>query len=191
MAAQNTGRADRYFSELDEYDDNGVKKALEDRQKLAEILGVDRDEIDSMTSSERRQASIAAKGPLAAIVGVADAMSAQAKLQGMSTSAIEDMASFYTDKDRNPYAKLDPESRFFFGNDWPQYYIEARSYLVGLVPEENREAFAAELDGLTYKKVFNETILPRSLGEHGMEVSAARSAAGEPNAYDSLRYEEH
>lgn len=188
LAAQNTGRADRYFSELSDYDDSGVKKALEDREKLAELMNVDRDVIDAMTPSERRQASIDAKGPIAAIVGIADAMSAQAKLKGMSDAAIEDMASFYTDKDRNPYAKLDPESQFFFGKDWPEYYKEVRAYLISLVPEESRHALAADFDALTYQRVFNETVLPHTLGEHGMDVATTRHQDGKQNAYDTLSY---
>lgn len=176
IAAQNTGRADRYFSDLDHYDEKGVKKALEDREKLAELIRVDRNVIDAMTPDERRWASIDGKGTLAAIVGFGDAMSSQAKLQGLSVSAIESQAGFYTDADRNPYAKTDSESVFFFGEDWPGYYKQDRAYLISKIPKENQAAFAAELDKLNYQRVFNDVVLPQTVG------------ANNPKAIEKLRY---
>ena len=191
IAAKNTGRADRYFSNLDRYDDKGIKKAYEDWEKLAAQLGVDRDDIEAMTPNERRDASIDAKGLIATSVGFNDAMSAQAKLRGYSDEVISDTATFYTDTDRNPYAKTDPESRFFFGEDWPGYYKRARVKFIELVAEDLRPAFIQELDSITYQTVFNETILPGVLGKATMQRAAELHAAGEPNIYDTLRYPEN
>ena len=185
LAAQNTGRSDRFFSELDEYEGDAVKKAIQDRENLAQLLGIDRDGVDAMTATERRRASIETKGRLAALVGISDALAAQFRFRGMTEENIDAMSAHYLTY------KKDPESVAFFGKDWPEYYKEVRNYLIDQVPEGNRPAFITELDGLNERTIFNETILPEILGDHAMGVSARKHAAGEPNAYDRLRYPEH
>jgi hypothetical protein len=170
LAAQNTGRSDRFFSELEDYDDNAKPKAMEDRDALATLLGIPREAIDHMTPTERRHASIEAKGRAAAIVGIADALAAQFRFKGMSEQNIDAMAEHYLTY------KKDPESVQFFGKDWREYYKEVRRYLTQQVPEENRPALEAELDSLTHEIIFNETVLPSTLGSNNK------------NAYNRLRY---
>jgi len=197
LAAQNTGRSDRFYSSDATYEavvDNAVKsgsihesekgdflesllkKASFQRDALGELLHEPSEVIDAMTPDERRRASIEAKGMLAALVGFSDAMAAQFKLQGLSEASIDGMTKYYLSR------KKDPESVAFFGEDWPEYYKAVRRYLINQVPEPHRDAFAAELDSLTHEQVFNETVLPEVLGTHAMQES------GESTAYDKLKY---
>ena len=185
LAAQNTGRSDRFFSDLDDYSGDAVKKAIEDRERLASLIGVDREVVDAMSPAERRRASIEAKGPVAAIVGIADAVAAQFKFKGVSDAQLSAMAEYYKSR------KTDPESQHFFGQDWPEYYKEVRRYLIDLVPEEKRAIFEADLDSLTYHDIFNDTVLPHTLGEHAMDQAAIKHETGEENIYDTLKYPEH
>lgn len=182
MAAQNTGRTDRFFGELDEYSDSAVKKALEDRESLARLLNVDRDIVDAMSPQERRRSSIEAKGRLAAVVAIADALAAQFRFQGMSDASIDAMSAHYLTY------KKDPESVAFFSKDWPEYYKEVRKYLVSLVPPENQAALAADFENLTQQDIYNETVLPNVLGETTKQRSEQQRAHGESNVYDQLRY---
>lgn len=184
LAAQNTGRSDRFFSDLDDYTDSTVKKALQDREALANLLGVDRDAVDTMTPGQRRRASIEAKGRVAALIGISDALAAQFKFQGITDAQIDNMSQYYLSY------KKDPESVAFFGRDWPEYYKEVRRYLIDQVPEANREALEADLAAMTHEQVFNETVLPLVLGPSLIQRSRARHVAGQPNTYDKLRYPE-
>jgi len=161
MAAQNTGRSDRFFSDPHEYGDKTQDKALEDRHALASLMGVDVEIVNSMTPDERRANSIALKGLLAAIIGGSDAMAKQFRFQGMTEVAIDAMSEHYLSY------KTDPESKIFFHIDWPAYYKKNRQYLISQVPENNRVAFTAELDALTHETIFNETVLPSVLGKIG------------------------
>lgn len=170
LAAQNTGRGDRFFGELLDYDDQTRPKAMEDRGALATLIGKEREDIDRMTPMQRRRTSIEAKGRMAAIVGIADALAAQFRFKGMREKDIDDMASYYLTY------KTDPESVKFFGNDWPEYYKEIRRYLIEQVPVQNRPAIEAELDALTHERIFNETVLPSTLGLNNSK------------AYDKLVY---
>lgn len=172
VAAQNTGRNDRFFDHLDQYTIGSLEKALQDRQTLADQMGLTIDEVDDMTPAERRIASITYKGLLAAIVGGSDAMAKQFRFQGMTDSAIDTMSAHYLTY------KTDPESVAFFGNDWPEYYKLNRQYLISQVPEEGRGAFTAELDALTHEEIFNQTVLPSVLGTTGKNTMA----------YERLRY---
>lgn len=197
LAAQNTGRSDRFYSSEATYEkvvDNAVrngsiqdyergdvlesllKKASLQRDALGELLHEPYEAVEAMSPAERRQASIEAKGMLAALVGFSDAMAAQFKLQGLSEASIDGMTKYYLSR------KKDPESVAFFGEDWPEYYKAVRRYLINQVPESHRDAFAAELDGLTHERVFNETVLPEVLGAHAMQREA------ESTAYDKLKY---
>ncbi|CAN5423636.1 hypothetical protein BH09PAT4_BH09PAT4_02930 [soil metagenome] len=182
LAAQNTGRGDRFFSELEDYSGDAVKKAIEDRESLARLMDVDRDVVDAMSPNERRRASIEAKGELAALVGIADAMAAQFKFQGMSEASIDKMAGYYKGR------KTDPESQHFFGQDWPEYYKQVRQYLIEQVPQANRAAFVEDLDHLTHTQIFNETVLPEVLGESTMKRASAQ--ADSDSVYELLRYPE-
>jgi hypothetical protein len=182
LAAQNTGRSDRFFSELENYTDHAVKKALQDREALAELLQCDRSVIDAMTPQQRRRASIEAKGPVAALVGIADALAAQFKFRGITEQKIDAMSAHYLTY------KTDPESVAFFGQDWPAYYKEVRRYLIDLVPQENRLAFIQELDVLTHEQIYNETVLPAVLGPHALMHAAKLRAAGKPTVVDRLTY---
>lgn len=166
LAAQNTGRTDRFFD--DQYSVDSMPKALKDREMLANQLGVSVDEVDSMTPDDRRLASITYKGLLATLVGGSDAMAAQFKFRGMTEAAIDAMSAYYLSY------KKDPESTVFFGRDWPAYYKINRQYLISQVPEENRAAFEAELDALTHEKIFNDTVLPSVLGKTGNEKALNR-----------------
>jgi len=172
LMAQNTGRNDRFFSDLEDYDEGSVKKALEDREALAQLLGVDRDVVDAMTPTERRRASIEAKGVAAAIVGISDALAAQFKFQGITDERIDATAAYYLSY------KTDPESVAFFGRDWPEYYKEVRRYLVDQVPAENRAAFEQALNQVTHERIFNETVLPAVLGS---SAAAQQSALRYPD----------
>lgn len=183
LAAQNTGRSDRFFSELDDYSDDAVKKALEDRQALANLLSIDRDEIDTMSPSERRRASIEAKGRLAALVGISDAMAAQFRFQGFSENDIDSMSKHYLTY------KTDPESVAFFGQDWPEYYKEVRRYLIAQVPAKNRAELEKELDDLDHETVFNDTVLPEVLGKIAMARVSQQARNGERTIYDRLKYD--
>jgi serine/threonine protein phosphatase PrpC len=182
VAAQNTGRSDRFYSEYKEYDDDMIKKAIKQRESLAQQIGVSIEEVDAMSPTERRRASIEAKGPLAALVGFSDAMAAQFKLQGLSESAIERMKAYYLSR------KKDSESVAFFSNDWPEYYKQVRQYLIDQVPEANRPAFTAELDSLSHERVFNETVLPQVLGDYTVRHANDMHEAGESSIMDRLRY---
>jgi hypothetical protein len=182
LTAQNTGRSDRFFSDLGDYGGDAVKKALEDREGLARLLGVDRDVVDAMKPTERRRASIEAKGLAPALVGISDALAAQFKFQGISEADIDARSSRYSTY------KRDAESVSFFGRDWPEYYKEVRRYLIDRVPGGNREAFRLELDTLTHETIFNETVLPEVLGPETMRRVADLHAAGKPSIYDRLRY---
>ncbi len=205
LAAQNTGRSDRFYSSeatyekvvddavkngsIQEYERGEVlesllKKASLQRDALGELLHVSSDVIETMTPDERRQASIEAKGMLAALVGFSDAMAAQFKLQGLSEASIDRTTNYYLSR------KKDPESVAFFGEDWPEYYKAVRRYLINQVPELQRDAFAAELDSLTHERVFNETVLPEVLGTHSMQIAQERRQADEPNTYDTLKYQD-
>lgn len=168
LAAQNTGRTDRFFDYLDEYSVSLISKALKDRETLAHQLGISTDEVDDMTPDGRRMASITYKGLLAALVSGSDAMAAQFKFQGMTEAAIDAMSAYYLSY------KTDPESATFFGQDWPAYYKINRTYLISQVPEENRAAFEAELNALTHEKIFNDTVLPSVLGITGNEAARKR-----------------
>lgn len=197
LAAQNTGRSDRFYSSdatyekvVDDAVKNGsilesekgevleslLKKASLQRDALGELLHEPSEVIEAMTPEERRQASIEAKGMLAALVGFSDAMAAQFRLQGLSEASIDRMTKYYLSR------KKDPESVAFFGQDWPEYYKAVRRYLISQVPESHRDAFTAELDNLTHERVFNETVLPEVLGTHTMQHEA------ESTAYDKLKY---
>jgi len=198
LAAQNTGRSDRFYSSESTYEkvvDDAVrsgsilesekgevlesllKKASLQRDALGELLHEPSEVIEAMSPAERRNASIEAKGMLAALVGFSDAMAAQFKLQGLSEASIDDMKNYYLSR------KKDPESVAFFGEDWPEYYKAVRRYLISQIPEQNRDAFTAELDNLTHERVFNETVLPEVLGTHAMQHEA-----GESTTYDKLKY---
>lgn len=172
IAAQNTGRSDRFYSEYADYPEGMVKKVTLQREALAELLGVSIDAVDGMTPAGRRQASIESKGRTAAIVAIADALAAQFRFQGMPETNIDAMSAHYLTY------KKDPESVVFFGQDWPEYYKEVRRYLINQVPEENRQALEAELDALTHEQIFNETVLPTVIGTAGS------------GAAQSLRYDQ-
>ncbi|HCR55594.1 TPA: hypothetical protein DIV49_01350 [Candidatus Saccharibacteria bacterium] len=195
IAAQNTGRSDRLYSTDEEYEavvDKAVKdgrleaekrdealasmlnKASSQRESLAALLGVSLSEVEAMSPSERRQASIRAKGPVAAIVGIADAMAAQFRFKGMSDKAIDDMSEYYLAR------KTDAESTAFFGNDWPEYYKEVRAYLIELADDDKKAALATALENLTEEQIFNTTVLP----------GVAAEISPNPPSVDSLRYEE-
>lgn len=203
QAAQNTGRSDRFYSSdatyekvVDDAVRNGsilesekgevleslLKKASLQRDALGELLHEPSDIIEAMSPTERRQASIEAKGMLAALVGFSDAMAAQFRLQGLSEASIDGMTKYYLSR------KKDPESVAFFGEDWPEYYKTVRRYLIGQVPGPNRDGFTAELDSLTQERVFNETVLPEVLGAHSMQNAAELRSDDQPNAYDKLKY---
>ncbi len=172
IASQNTGRSDRFFSDFEDYDESGRRKAEHDRDTLAELLGVNREIIDSMAPEERRRASIEAKGPVAAIVGISDALAAQFRFQGMREGKIDAMSAHYLTY------KKDPESVAFFGQDWPAYYKQVRQYLIDQAPEANRTALTAEFDALTHEHIFDETVLPEVIG--GVDSLL----------YDELKYDE-
>jgi len=159
IAAQNTGRSDRLYSEYDDYPEGMIKKVIVQREALAELLSVPVDIVDGMSPTERRRKSIESKGRMAAIVGIADALAAQFKFQGIKESDIDATSDYYLSR------KKDPESVMFFGQDWPEYYKQVRQYMIEQVPAENRVALVAELDELTHEDIFNETVLPTVLGE--------------------------
>ena len=171
-AAQNTGRGDRLYSEYNDYPEDMVKKAIIQRESLATLLGITVDEVNNMTPSERRQRSITAKERMAAIVGIADALTQQFKFQGLTEADIDATAAKYLTR------KKDPESVVFFRQDWPEYYKEVLHYLLTQVPEENQPALKAELNALTHEKIFNQTVLPAIIGDNN------------PQAAETLRYPE-
>lgn len=196
VAAQNTGRSDRLYSTDEEYRavvDQAVEsgrlepekrdealasmlaKAKSQRESLAALLGVSVEEVETMTPSERRRASIEAKGPVAAIVAISDAMAAQFRFKGMSDEAIDEMSEYYLTR------KTDAESTAFFGNDWPEYYKEVRRYLISLVPAEQQAALAHALETLTQERIFNETVLP----------TVVEGITPNPPSTEGLRYPEY
>lgn len=203
MAAQNTGRGDRFYSDISTYEavvdaaveagtiteinrgaaiDNLVKKADTQRSILAGQLNTTLDEINTMTPSERRRASIEAKGSIAAVVGISDALAVQFRFKDITPAGIDKMSAHYLTY------KKDPESVAFFGEDWPQYYKDVREYLISLAPEANQTQLAHDLDTLTHQQIFNETVLPTVLGAATMERAAAQHQRGEANIYDELSY---
>ena len=125
-----------------------------------------------MTPAERRRASIEAKGPVAAIVGIADAMAAQFRFKGMSDEAIDEMSEYYLTR------KTDAESTAFFGNDWPEYYKEVRRYLASLAGPDGAEALSTDLAAITEARIFNETVLP----------TVVESISPNPPSIDTLHY---
>lgn len=130
LAAQNTGRTDRFFDYLDEYSVSSISKALKDRETLAHQLGISTDEVDDMTPDGRRMASITTKGLLVVIfISGSDAMAAQFKFQGMTEAAIDSMSAYYLSY------KQTQNLSHFFGQDWPAYYKINRTYLISQVPQ--------------------------------------------------------
>ncbi len=167
IAAQNTGRSDRLFSDYEDYPEDMIKKARMQRESLAELLKTSVDEVDMMTPGERREKSIDAKGLKSAIVGIADALAVQFKFQGVTDESIEATGNKYLTR------KKDPESVIFFSKDWPEYYKKVVRYMINQVPKENRQAFQDELYSLTHESIFNQTVAPAVLGSNNKKAETA------------------
>lgn len=117
------------------------------------------------SSAELRRQSIASKGVVAAIVGLADTRSI-----GADFCSLPKALASYLER------KKDRESQEFFGAYWAPYYRDVAEYLIDQCPG---------LDlGITNEDVYNETIFPEVFGANPSPTLRQRYSftAGRPAA---------
>lgn len=181
-AAQNTGRGDRYYSDLRDYPEGKAREtARRQWQQLADATGLSFLAVEAMTPTERRRLSIEQKGTVAAIAGLADALSSGPCFAGVR--AINEMRDAYLAK------KTDPESQLFFGQDWPEYYKLVVDYLIDQVPADRRAAFAQRLAEIDDRDVYYRVIMPRALGHASMARAVRMHFGGSECLIDGYSYD--